>query len=300
MRRRLKAAAERMLATRAIRGASRRLRVQRRLVLSYHNILPPGGAALGDSSLHLGFDLFRRQLDVLGEFGRIVPLSEALRAHPDEPVIAITFDDAYHGALTVGFPELNRRGIVPALFVAPGLLGAGVPWWDRLSGSAAGMTPTMRQECLEELQGMGSRVRERYESMLQPAWLDSALHHAIGTTETLAAASAAVEIGAHSWSHPSLDRLPAGGLEAELRDSKAWLEEKGIGTVFPWVAYPYGRQDARVREVAVQLGYQAGFLVQGGWHRPRDVESMAIPRFNVPAGLSIEGFVARLTGLVVR
>jgi hypothetical protein len=40
-----------------------------------------------------------------------------------------------------------------------------------------------------------------------------------------------------------------------------------------------------------------GFLVDGGWLPPRPDNLFALPRLNVPAGLSADGLALRLSGL---
>ena len=55
--------------------------------------------------------------------------------------------------------------------------------------------------------------------------------------------------GAHTLTHPDLTRLPAPEVEAEMRASKATIEDR-LGTAVRCFAYPYGRHDARSRALA--------------------------------------------------
>ena len=52
------------------------------------------------------------------------------------------------------------------------------------------------------------------------------------------------EIGAHSRTHPDLTRLPSERVEAEMRDSRAVLEDR-LGVRVSSFAYPFGRHDPR-------------------------------------------------------
>jgi peptidoglycan/xylan/chitin deacetylase (PgdA/CDA1 family) len=106
-----------------------------------------------------------------------------------------------------------------------------------------------------------------------------------------------VTIGSHTWMHPNLAVLPDHELQAELSQSLEWLRAR-----FPssrsFVSYPYGLSSANVEAAARAAGYEAGFLAGGGW-LPRDptVNQFRLPRYNVPAGLSANGFRLRLSGL---
>src|SRR5690348_4128876 len=121
--------------------ARRRLR-GRALVLAYHNVVPTGQPRLGETSLHLAQADFAAQLDLLASTHDVVPLESIVDdvSESARPRVAITFDDAYHGAITAGLEELRRRAMPATIFVAPGLLG-GDTWWDRLAAASGGVMP---------------------------------------------------------------------------------------------------------------------------------------------------------------
>jgi peptidoglycan/xylan/chitin deacetylase (PgdA/CDA1 family) len=60
---------------------------------------------------------------------------------------------------------------------------------------------------------------------------------------------AGVTIGAHTVTHPDLRRLPLAQAAAEMRDSKARIEQ-ALGTAVTSFAYPNGYYDARVQRLA--------------------------------------------------
>lgn len=66
-----------------------------------------------------------------------------------------------------------------------------------------------------------------------------------------------VIIGAHSCSHCHLTRCSDNQLQAELQDSKHFLEDL-IGRSVTSLAYPYGSSDRRVMEAALSAGYELG------------------------------------------
>src|SRR5579862_5104874 len=106
----------------------------RTLVLAYHNVLPDTAEPTGDRSLHLPRARFAEQLDVLADWCDVVPLATVLGRAPatGRPRVAITFDDGYRGALTVGAAELRARSLPATMFISPGLVGGDGFWWDAL------------------------------------------------------------------------------------------------------------------------------------------------------------------------
>jgi hypothetical protein len=104
----LKSAGERLLLLGGPAAISRRAFRHRCLILAYHNILPDGAEPGADRSLHLPRPDFAQHLDQLTRHCEVVSLDAALSgSHPPSrrPRVAITFDDAYSGALTAGVDE---------------------------------------------------------------------------------------------------------------------------------------------------------------------------------------------------
>jgi len=293
----LKQAAETILGNGLVTRLSRTWRSGQRLLLAFHNVVPQGAPSEGDRSLHCSFDQFRRHLDLLQARHPIRSLEQALAPGSEETMIAITFDDAYAGAVLMGLPELSGRGIPATMFVAPGLLGAGVPWWDAIAG-AEGLGDDVRRDCLETLGGESSRVMEwARRAGLRSSDGGETVRIATEAELTGVASLKGVTLGAHSWSHPNLVRCAEADLRHELSRTMQWLEERFGGQARKWLAYPYGLNDAAVRRSAAGAGYEAAFTITGGWYR-RPQDPFAIPRLNVPAGLSTGGLAARLNGFL--
>lgn len=299
MRSYLKRFAEHALVGSGIERLARRRKVGSTVVLAYHNVLPKGERQSGDMSLHLRVDDFIRQLDVLQESHEVVSLESVLEFDEPghRPRVAITFDDAYAGALSSGVPELARRDLPATVFVAPGILGS-TTWWDILADPAMGEVPqAKRSYALDSLSGRQSAVlswagheAESRGGMLQRI--------ATGDELKSAAAYPGLALASHTWSHPDLTSIAADDIDVELADSLRWLRET-FSNVLPWLSYPYGRCNGAVESAVRSNGYSAAVRVEGGWlspeHRSRPT---FIPRFNVPAGISIEGFRLRLAGLI--
>jgi peptidoglycan/xylan/chitin deacetylase (PgdA/CDA1 family) len=292
----------------AVHGGGRLVgRLRRRgqvLILAYHNVVPRGETARGDRSLHLSQQTFGDQLDELLRDHDLVPLTELWSPPPsgDRPRAAITFDDAYAGTLTAGVEELARRRLPATVFVPPAFIGGRSFWWDELAEGFSGVVPPdLRDRWLTELAGDDQRIREWAASnglptVALPPWARA------GTEDDLshAAAYRGLSLGSHSWSHVNLTAVGTDRLRDELARSKAWLESRFPRASIPWLSYPYGLESADTRSAASEAGYAASVRVTGGRFRPGTVPVHALPRLNVPAGLSATGFALRAAGLLAR
>jgi peptidoglycan/xylan/chitin deacetylase (PgdA/CDA1 family) len=271
----------------------------RSLILAYHNVVPDELQGLGDRSLHLPLSSFLRQLDLILAHCQVRPLADILAGEPfaDGPHIAITFDDAYRGAVELALPELDRRGLPSTLFVAPGLLGSQSFWWDEMAAGGAGLPKELRRRALENQAGRHEQIRGGMSRFHGTAPLpacyacaDEGLVRALNRLRH-------VTLGAHSWSHPNLSRIDADELALELSRPLDWLRATASPTL-PVLAYPYGLCSPAVETAARDAGYTAALLVEGGWFAPSTDGAWAIPRYNVPAGLTDDGLLLRLSGRI--
>jgi peptidoglycan/xylan/chitin deacetylase (PgdA/CDA1 family) len=275
----------------------RRLR-GRTAVLAYHNIVRGGERPSGDSSLHLPQAQFATHLDLIASVARVVPLDSLFERsdRSDECRVAITFDDAYQGALTAGLEELRHRSMPATVFVAPGLLG-GDTWWDHLGAANGGVIPDdTRHYAVEDLRGDRDVVLKWFAS--HGGNTPRVALPRIGTELELAIAARepGVTLGVHSWSHRNLSVLSGDELDAELASSLAWLQER-YATTIPWLTYPYGLATPTVERAAERARLRGAFLVSGGWMSKNPVPAHALPRMNIPAGLSPNGLALRLSGI---
>jgi len=290
---------ENLLVSSGVATLARRRLGGRTLVLAYHNVLPDGESAVGDLSLHLPRREFAGQLDALGETHDVVPITALAEtpARAKRPRVVITFDDAYAGALTCGVDELVARGMPATIFVAPDLLGS-VTWWDQLAAHSGGIiADDVRKRALGPLGGRTGKILEGGTAVSRA--LASPVSSArIGTESQLlkAAARPGISIGSHSWSHPNLSSLDPASLDAELARPRQWLEGRFPRAV-PWVSYPYGMFTETVERAAERAGYRGAFRIDGGWMPDSPRALYAMPRLNIPSGLSINGFRLRLAGL---
>ncbi len=235
---------------------------------------------------------------------RVVPLARLLDAASDEgkrPLVAVTFDDAYRGSLTAGFDELAERGLPATVFAAPSLLGDRSLWWDQLARPGDGvLTAADRRHALEDCAGeTGSVIRWAESQARRPVSLPAYARTATEEELLAAASREGMTVGSHSWSHRNLARLETAETADELVRSKRWLEDR-FSSFIPWLAYPYGLSTATVEHEAKTAGYVGAVRIDGAWMQRATDTHYRLPRLNVPAGLTTDGFRLRMAGIRCR
>jgi peptidoglycan/xylan/chitin deacetylase (PgdA/CDA1 family) len=85
-----------------------------------------------------------------------------------------------------------------------------------------------------------------------------------------------MEFGAHTATHPHLDRLPDPEAESEMRRSRDAVET-WTGRPCRLFAYPYGDHHSRTVDLALSL-FDAAVTVGGGWWRPGTHPPGRLPR----------------------
>jgi peptidoglycan/xylan/chitin deacetylase (PgdA/CDA1 family) len=166
---------------------------------------------------------FREQLSWLARTGHtIISLSRLLEhldggPHMPNRSVVITIDDGIACSFENALPILAELDMPATVFVVADLLGKDTAWLQDTD------LPVRRMMSLDQLRAM---------------------------------ARANVEIGSHTSTHARLDLCSATALHAELVDSKARLEDL-LGQPVRHFAYPYGRQDARVKSVVIDAGYES-------------------------------------------
>jgi peptidoglycan/xylan/chitin deacetylase (PgdA/CDA1 family) len=297
MRKMVKRALELGLCRMGVVALARRLRRHDVLVLAYHNVIASvGEAARGDRSLHITQDRLHEQLGRLSRTHQFIPLDEVYGPTAGRARVAVTFDDAYLGAIRLGAAVLAELRIPATIFVAPGRLGGQHFWWDRLGWNGP-LDPRFRERALTDLKG-----KERFvlnAASIPPSDEPLPVEYATATAEELDAVLGmdGMALGSHSWSHPNLAELEAGELEEELGRPRAWLHDRYGDRVVDWLSYPYGRWSPSVVEAARRAGYRGGLRIEGG-RVSAGADPFLTPRVNVPSGLSVDGLELRCAGLM--
>jgi peptidoglycan/xylan/chitin deacetylase (PgdA/CDA1 family) len=124
------------------------------------------------------------------------------------------------------------------------------------------------------------------------------LYRPASETEVLAAfRNPGVDLGSHTRSHVNLVSIGRAEAEAELTGAIRWLNEVGGSTGV--ISYPYGSWDPKLKSLVQAAGHRMGLLIRGGGFPASSAQAdpFAVPRINVPRGISLDGFLLRVSGL---
>jgi peptidoglycan/xylan/chitin deacetylase (PgdA/CDA1 family) len=174
---------------------------------------------------------FRRQMEWLRHYSRVIPLSQIESSPAGRPAVAVTFDDAFDCVRRNALPVLEALRIPATIFAVSGNLGR-APAWHMVEDDSDSAETVMTAEQLRSL----------------PADL--------------------IGIGSHTVTHPMLSRLAPADVRREAIESKRDLEAI-VGHAVADFSFPYGDySDSAVAAVA-DAGYRRiftsdPFVVTGG------------------------------------
>jgi len=180
-------------------------------VLTYHSIDASG------SIVSVAPEVFRRQMSFLSESGyNTVSMSDLVNSlvkqKPLSPkTIALTFDDGFQNFYTTAFPILEQCGFKATVFLVTDFCGKSNDWADNPPKLPPSNLLSWRE--IKELNCCG------------------------------------IEFGAHTRTHPFLTRISAAEATREIIESKAIIEDS-LGTAATSFAYPYGKFNRLVRQIA--------------------------------------------------
>ena len=182
-------------------------------ILTYHSIDESG------SIISTAPDIFRRQMKRLSETGlkgislETLAASAAKKKGFPKDAVVLTFDDGFHNFYTTAFPILEEYRFEATVFLVTDHCGKKNDW--------AGNPPGLASEKLMSW----SEVRELKLN--------------------------GIDFGAHTRTHPDLTRLSETQVKREMTESKDAIEN-AIGGMVTTFAYPYGKFNGCVREIAAQ------------------------------------------------
>lgn len=215
-------------------------------ILMYHVLGTRATPGFRRFTLHP--DLFVAQLELLTDLGyRFLTVSElaALRASgrtAGRRAVVLTFDDGYADFHTYALPTLAKFNATATLYVTTGHL-AGVARWT--CGDDDGDRRMLSWSQLEDV------------------------------------ASAGVEIGAHSRTHPELDMVGPAELRREIAVPKAELADR-LGVPVDSFAYPFGYHSPAVRAEVAAAGFHSACCVADMMSRASS-DPLVLPRLTVDA-----------------
>lgn len=301
----LKRVARKGFESSSVAAAARRIAAGRghSLVLLYHRVLP-AAARTGGVVPTVTPERFDRQIQTLGEMGRIVPLAELLQEDPGRtPRFALTFDDDYVTHVEWVLPALRRWGIAGAFFLSGrSLHGVGGYWFEALEqlivdrglrrvgvllGMAEANAATLALAC-EKDPHLQRIVARECEDSGAPILL---------SRDIQALAHAGMTIGFHTLEHRALTELADAELEDAVvrgRDELAAV----AGSSLVLFAYPHGRGDGRSAVKVRKAGYVGAWTGRARPMRPGD-NPYLLGRWE-PGGLAVDDFVTSVSIRLIR
>src|SRR3954447_14551007 len=232
-------------------------------VLTFHRV---GDPAEGPPGLLVSPALFERQMRWLAASGRAVGVADVAAARagsaplPRDAVL-VTFEDAYRDFAEVAWPILRRHGIPATLFVPTAFADGGLRafWWDRLYAAAPDRSAYRR-------------LREQVKSLPHDralAFVDEAAAGVPTSCDVLSwaqlrdLAREGVAIGAHTRTHPLLDRLSPERAREEVIGSVEDVRER-LGVAPAAFAYPGGAVTDAAVVAAGDAGVGLAFTTEPG------------------------------------
>lgn len=254
------------------------------LVLLYHRVAQldrdPYGFAVRP-------DRFAQHCEILRKRRDVVPLLETNGTRRE---IAITFDDGYVDNPGDACRILTAAGLPATFFITAGRIGERTEvWWDRLEQVLLGSEPAVGNIDMEiggkrlwaDIRSAAARARAHTAlycrlQRLRPVAIESILtqlaaqlgveivhretHRWMNGEELRAlAATAGVQVGAHTLTHPVLASLPADEQRQEIDGSRNQLERL-LGRPVTVFSYPYGGHDA-LDAVTTRLVRESGYAM---------------------------------------
>jgi peptidoglycan/xylan/chitin deacetylase (PgdA/CDA1 family) len=227
------------------------------------------------------------QLAYLTRHYELISLSRLLECYEQQRPVphrsaVITFDDGFRDNLLQALPLLERYQVPTTIFVATGCISSGeLPWSQRLgflfqttkktsvelpaSGggrfdltNGAGRAAAYRT-AKEPLKSSPRAKRERQlETFSELLEVEAPRDRMLSWDDLAGMQSRGVELGAHTYSHPLLARIPQDEAIWEMEKSRDDLR-KHLGVERPPFCFPAGSQNADLFNTAQRLGFRSAF-----------------------------------------
>jgi peptidoglycan/xylan/chitin deacetylase (PgdA/CDA1 family) len=274
------------------------------LALLYHRVTADDAEPPSDLVPSIPRRLLRRQLEVLGEVGELVPLERLPAPAVDRrrPRFGLSFDDDYRSHGEQVLPILQALGVTGTFFLSGrSLHGLGAYWFESLEQLVAeqGLDNIRRRLGVDAATGADlAALCERSPRLqrLVTTAVDLAPRH-LRAPQITELAEAGMAVGFHTLHHRRLVDLDGEGLRLALAHGRQALEG-AIGRRVDLLAYPHGKADARVAAAARTAGYRMAWT---GWPRPvrASDDPFLLGRWE-PGPLQTDAFLAALAVRVNR
>ncbi len=230
--------------------------------------------------------------------------------------VLVTFDDAYRDFAEQAWPIMQRYNVPATLFVPtdyPDHPGRAF-WWDKIYQALQStprrdelITPAGMLPLATAVQREAALVTIRDTVKILPhadamAWVDQICDELDGVPpepsvlsweDLRQLARQGVTLGAHSRSHPLVNRISVQEAQAEALGSLHDLQEQ-VGDVPPIFAYPSGGfNDAVVRGLE-EAGFKLAFTTDRGLNDWQTADRLRLRRINVGPGTTLPTLRAQL------
>lgn len=283
------------------------------LVLMYHSIQHGDASHFVDPANALPVDMFERQMAFLGKHRKVVPLSELVAqiragATPSKDTVCITFDDGYLDNLTVAAPILKRHGFAATLYLATGYIGRAESQWSdvlhtsvvrrtrsRLKLALPGLNDVnldapaergtalrlVRSHLLEATYEVRSEVLSEVVRQLAPDVELPRLTMNWDDARRLRDEYPLFEFGGHTRNHIDLRAQPVASATAEIESCSQDIRRE-LGITPQHFSFPYGRWNARCREVVAGAGWSSAMGSGVDLRIGPNSDIFAMPRIEAP------------------
>jgi len=310
---------------------SRRRHKDSVLVLTYHDVLPPG---FPEDNVLFGMTVnteeFEWQLDHIKAHYNPISLGQLCNwlsgngALPPYSVL-ITFDDGHANNLHYALPILRKRGMPAVCFIVAGNLGEHHLIWveeayERLMSPNSDLwvsldgkrhllnSPDERAAaCSYFFQSFQAHSEEHQHKEMEslrrqlPAKEEGGRFPTrfefLSSAELRMLLQNNIELGGHTVTHPILATLSPDRARTEIVDSKSRLEEATGSAVYAF-AYPFGHPGPdfgeREKDLLREAGYSLAFSGTPGFVN-KNSDPLCLPRIGV-GRVSQAQFVATITG----
>jgi len=277
-------------------------------VLTYHRVDRPEEHPDLYYGVHSATpEQFELQLEFLSRRCAFVSLDDVIESiqggRPLPPrAVLFTFDDAYQGFDDHAWPLLKRYRAPVVMFVPTGFpdqptLGF---WWDQVYHAIT----TTQQPALDIGEGrwmLDTSVNKKIaaqrtmtlikslphgqamalvRSISDQLGVSSACHNVISWRRLEVLAAEGVTMGAHTHSHPLLNRLPLDAAKKEVIRSRRELQER-LNAPIRSFAFPAGDCSNELAEMLRKEKFELAFTTRRGINNLRNCDPLRLKRINV-------------------
>lgn len=309
MKERVRDVASRFLVSAGLTRVGRRLRDHDGALILYGHRVSDDEEAFFQG---LAPQWFREQLAYLARHYEIIPLPTLLdcieekRSFPPRSVV-LTFDDGFRDFVEHAVPTLDEFGVKATVYVVTESMTDGrLPWSQRLGyvyqnteGTELehgllgprpvplSSTPERRAAYARTMQVLASVPRlprdVAINEIARRLDVDPPRDRMMNWDHAREVIAGGHEVGAHTYSHALLARVPASEARIEMERSKTDLEEH-LSLRSPTFCFPAGSTNAALQASVRGLGFRSCFVPnpQRRLNRLAEVDAFSLARLGLP------------------